>query len=284
MKKLIFNPEWKQSLIKRYEKLSETTKLIILQDKAIKNDGSNIYIRNKMNFAKDLPNTKVELYKVDSTNDEELELLQKVLWRECSASKRSKLMLQKPCSPKLEKVFKTMINIFEKADVEGVSDKNELILLQDDKQLSPFDDLIIPCTALGNLILLNEVTKGDNSFYDGKTVLIIGRSEIVGKPLAQIFAKENCTTILANSYTNNLQELCQMSDIIISCVGKPDLVKHCKQGAILIDNGCTLVNGKQHGDIDKSLYSMSKAYTPYINATGKTTVFSLFVNLLKLSK
>lgn len=280
--KLIFKPEWKDKLINEYRKLSDKTKLIIVQDKIVDNPASNIYIRNKMKFGKSLPNVEITLLKVDGTSDKSIKEMQLYLDKQCLDN--AKIMLQKPCSPKLEVVFKSILNNFGECDIEGVSLKNQNRLFNQSQKISIDDDLIIPCTALSDLILLNEITKGEHSFYDNKNILIIGRSEIVGKPLRQIFVKENCTLILANSYTENLQSFAEISDVIISCAGVPDLVKTCKTGAILIDNGCTLVEGKQHGDIACKLWQKSSAYTPYINATGKTTVLSLFINLLKLSK
>lgn len=279
-KVLKFNPEWQKELINKYEKLEETAKLLIIKDKSIQNDGSDIYVRNKMNFAKSLPNVKAEVLEIDGTDEKELTSLVPTLQQKWFRG--YKIMLQKPCSKELDNLFKDFIGEYYTADVEGVSKVNELALLQYPEKVSLNDNFILPCTVLGNLILLNEVTQGDHDYYDGKTVLIIGRSEIVGKPLAQVFEKEDCTTILANSHSQNLQNVCRMSDVIISCVEKPNLVQDCKQGAVLIDNGCTLVNGKQHGDISKNCWEKSSAYTPYVGATGKATVFSLFANLLKL--
>ena len=82
----------------------------------------------------------------------------------------------------------------------------------------------------------------------------------------------------------NLDELCNIADIIVSCVGKPDLVKTCKHGAVLIDDGVSLVKGHQHGDISKCCWDNALAYTPWVGATGKATVHCLFENLYKNEK
>lgn len=284
-KKLIFNDEWINDLQDGFSELDNPVTLTIFQDISKSNAGTEIYVRNKVKFAEKLPNVKVNVVKFDGEEPEEITALVVALTK--AVGNNEKIMMQKPCSEQAEIIFKQFVDRMPNIDVEGVSKKN-VERLNKVKNLDITDDsIVIPCTALGNIILLSKIAKdkgfSDSEMFDGKKVLIIGRSEIVGKPLTTIFQKTNCTLMLANSYTENLDELCDISDYIISCVGKPDLVQKCKEGAVLVDNGVSLVDGKQHGDISKDLWYKSSYYTPYTGATGKATVFSLFVNLLKLA-
>lgn len=285
-KKLTFDEEWKQDLKNGFNDLENPVTLTIFQDISKSNEGTEIYVKNKVKFAKELPNTKVNVVKFNGKQPEEITALVIALTK--AIENGGKIMMQKPCSEEAKIIFKQFVDRIPNVDVEGVSKKNIERLAETENLDISDNSIIVPCTALGNILLLGEIAKEkgflDSEMFNGKKVLIIGRSEIVGKPLTTIFQKTNCTLLLANSYTENLDELCNISDFIISCVGKPDLVKKCKKGAVLIDNGVSLVNGKQHGDISKSLRYKASYYTPYTGATGKATVFSLFVNLLKLAE
>lgn len=285
-KKLLFEKEWVQDLKDAFDDLETPVTLTIFQDISKSDEGTEIYIKNKINFAKELPNVKVNVVKFDGENPKDVTDLIDTLTK--AVGNNEKIMMQKPCSKQAEIIFKQFVDHMPNIDVEGVSKKNVEHLIEINNLDITDDSVIIPCTALGNILLLMKIAKdkkiSDNEMFDGKRVLIIGRSEIVGKPLATIFQKTNCTLLLANSYTENLDELCNISDFIISCVGNPNLVTKCKKGAVLVDNGVSLVDGKQHGDISKDLRYKASYYTPYTGATGKATVFSLFVNLLKLAE
>ena len=90
-------------------------------------------------------------------------------------------------------------------------------------QLSSKNDenLLIPCTPFGCLLML----KGLDIDLKGKNAVVIGRSNIVGKPMAQLLLKESCTVTIAHSKTINLPEICNKADILIAAVGKPEIVK-----------------------------------------------------------
>lgn len=141
-----------------------------------------------------------------------------------------------------------------------------------------------PCTPLACLELIKSVSPD----IEGKTALIIGRSRLVGKPLAQMLLAENCTVIQAHSRTKNMNEICKIADIIVAATGKPNLIEksYIKKGAILIDVGITrLDNNKITGDIDfESMQGIAGAITPVPGGVGPMTVTMLYVNLLNAYK
>lgn len=272
--KMTFTDKWTSELKEKIDELEFRPKLEIFHcnhDKA-----TSIYLKNKVNYAKKIdvevsvkqPKTATELYDLMLINNNQ--------------SWPNQVMLQQPASKDMIDMFKHQLNSdFEnELDVEAVNQKHQLQLKQSAMRgTGNHDNLLLPCTVAGNLKLIDEYLPGFS--YDGKVALVIGRSEIVGTPMAEVLESLNCTVIKANSRTKNLDELCNIADIIVSCVGKPNLVKTCKHGAVLIDDGVSLVKGHQHGDISKSCWDNALAYTPWVGATGKATVHCLFENLYK---
>jgi len=147
---------------------------------------------------------------------------------------------------------------------------------------------LIPCTPYGCLMLLKD-RLGDLS---GKRALILGRSNIVGKPMAQLLLNENCTVTIAHSRTRDLPEECRRADIIVAAIGKPEFVKGdwIKEGATVIDvgiNRVTFENGKSRivGDVDfKSAYERTSAITPVPGGVGPMTIAVLLKNTLEAAE
>ena len=113
------------------------------------------------------------------------------------------------------------------------------------------DELLIPCTPLGCLIMLKSL-KID---LKGKHAVVIGRSNIVGKPMAQLLIKESCTVTIAHSKTKNIEDECRRADIIIAAVGKPKIVKKkwVKKNVIVIDVGINRLENNTNGKIETKL-------------------------------
>ena len=113
------------------------------------------------------------------------------------------------------------------------------------------DELLIPCTPLGCLIMLKSL-KID---LRGKHAVVIGRSNIVGKPMAQLLIKESCTVTIAHSKTKNIEDECRRADIIIAAVGKPKIVKKkwVKKNVIVIDVGINRLENNTNGKIETKL-------------------------------
>jgi len=145
-------------------------------------------------------------------------------------------------------------------------------------------DATIPCTPLGCLMLLKDQL-GDLS---GLNALVLGGSNIVGKPMSMLLLNENCTVTTAHSHTRNLEQECRRADILIAAVGRPEMVKGSwiKPGATVIDVGINrvqLATGKTHlvGDVDYAGASeQAAAITPVPGGVGPMTIACLLLNTL----
>ena len=147
------------------------------------------------------------------------------------------------------------------------------------------ENLLIPCTPYGCLIML----KGLNIDLKGKHAIVIGRSNIVGKPMAQLLLKESCTVTIAHSKTVNLSELCNQADILVAAVGRPQIVRGnwIKKGAIVIDVGINRIQKEINGEIKNKLVGdvsfsecekKASAITPVPGGVGPMTIACLLRN------
>ncbi len=149
-------------------------------------------------------------------------------------------------------------------------------------KLATGSDGFVPCTPLGCLMLLKD-TLGDLS---GKHAVVIGRSNIVGKPMAALLLKESCTVTIAHSKTADLPALLKTADIVVAAVGRPNMVKGewLKQGAVVIDVGINRIpatEGKTKlvGDVDfASCQGIASAITPVPGGVGPMTIACLLEN------
>ena len=151
-----------------------------------------------------------------------------------------------------------------------------------------FDKTLIPCTPAGSLLLAKEALGEDLS---GLHTVVIGRSNIVGKPAAQLFLAENCTVTIAHSRTKNLAELAKTADILVAAVGRPEMVKGAwvKEGATVIDVGINRVDAPEKGpgktklvgDVDfTEAAEIAGAITPVPGGVGPMTIAMLMSNTL----
>ena len=147
------------------------------------------------------------------------------------------------------------------------------------------ENLLIPCTPYGCLLML----KGLDIDLAGKNAVVIGRSNIVGKPMAQLLIKESCTVTVAHSRTKNLPDVCKEADILIAAVGKPEMVKGnwIKKNAVVIDVGInriqTEINGEKKnklvGDVNfNQVEKNTSAITPVPGGVGPMTIACLLRN------
>ena len=147
------------------------------------------------------------------------------------------------------------------------------------------ENLLIPCTPYGCLLML----KGLNIELAGKNAVVVGRSNIVGKPMAQLLIKESCTVTVAHSKTNDLPDVCKNADIIVAAVGRPKMIKGewIKKGAIVIDVGINRIEveidgerkNKLVGDVDyKEAEKNASAITPVPGGVGPMTIACLLRN------
>ena len=233
---------------------------------------SKIYVRNKEKFSKEIGiNSEVIKY---PENIEEKEVLSKII--ELNKNKKvSGILVQLPLPKHINKQ-KVIETILPEKDVDGFHPINV-------GNLSSGYDSKIPCTPLGCLILLKEVEKN----LSGKHAVVIGRSNLNGKPMAQLLLKENCTVTITHSKTKDLKSQCNKADIIIAAVGKPKLVKGdwVKKNAIVIDVGINKTTDGIVGDVDfNEVSKVAKAITPVPGGVGPMTIACLLRNTVECFK
>lgn len=145
-------------------------------------------------------------------------------------------------------------------------------------------NIILPCTASGCLRLIKSVDNYQN--LEGKNVVVIGRSNIVGKPLAQLLLNENCTVTIAHSRTKNLKEIASKADIIVIAIGKPKFLKKdmIKENVLIIDVGINrLDDGTVCGDVDfEDVKDKCLFITPVPKGVGPMTIACLMENTYNL--
>ena len=233
---------------------------------------SQIYVKNKEKSAKEVgTNSNVVRYSKDVTEEEVLKKIEELN----NDADVSGILVQLPLPEQISK--EKIINAIDpKKDVDGFNPINVGNLASGYKS-------IVPCTPLGSLLLIKKVEKN----LSGKHAVIIGRSNLNGKPMAQLLLKENCTVTVVHSKTNNLQEECLKADILVAAVGVPNLVKKdwVKSSAIVIDVGINKVGDKIVGDVNfEEIKDNIKAITPVPGGVGPMTIACLLKNTLECFK
>ena len=237
---------------------------------------SKVYVKNKGIQTKEAGMNSYE-YKLEETVDEKtlLELVKKLN----DDPNVHGILCQLPLPKHLNEDM--IINTIKPAkDVDGFHISNVGLLNTGQKSL-------VPCTPLGCLMLLREFVGN----LEGKKATVIGRSNIVGKPMFNLLLSENCTVTVVHSKTKNIEEICKTSDIIVAAVGRPNFVKSSwiKKGAVIIDVGINRViieeNGetksKLIGDVDFANCSkIANAITPVPGGVGPMTIACLLANTL----
>ena len=233
---------------------------------------SQIYVRNKEKNSKEVGiNSNVIKYPSDVSEEE---ILNKI--EELNKDKNiSGILVQLPLPEQISK--EKIINAIDPLkDVDGFNPVNVGNLASGYKA-------IVPCTPLGCLLLIKKVEKN----LSGKHAVIIGRSNLNGKPMAQLLLKENCTVTIVHSKTKNLQNECLKADILVAAVGVPNLVKKdwVKSDAVVIDVGINKVDNKIIGDVNfKEIKDKVRAITPVPGGVGPMTIACLLSNTLECFK
>ena len=250
-----------------YKSVPGLTVILIGEDPA-----SKIYVKNKQKYAKDI-GINSEVIKYSDSVDEKT-VLEKI--SELNKDKKiSGILVQLPLPKHINKK-KIIDAILPEKDVDGFHPVNV-------GNLSSGYKSKVPCTPLGCILLLREVEKD----LKGKHAVIIGRSNLNGKPMAQLLLKENCTVTITHSKTKDLKNECKRADIIIAAVGQPKLVKGdwVKKGAIVIDVGINKTANGLEGDVDFGEVSkVVKAITPVPGGVGPMTIACLLSNTIECFK
>ena len=266
----LLREEIKKEIILIKEKTNKTPKLsvILIGDFA----PSQIYVKNKEKKSKEVGiNSEVIKYPKEVT---EQEVLKKI--HELNKNNNvSGILVQLPLPKQIDKE-KIMNAIKPSKDVDGFHPVNVGNLALGYKA-------IVPCTPLGCLLLIKKTEKN----LTGKHAVILGRSNLNGKPMAQLLLKENCTVTIVHSKTINLKEECQKADILIAAVGVANLVKGdwVKKDSIIIDVGINKIGDKIVGDVKfDEVEDKVKAITPVPGGVGPMTIACLLKNTLECFK
>ncbi len=233
---------------------------------------SLIYVKNKEKSAREV-GIKSEIIRYPK-NVSEKDILEKI--KELNKNDEiSGILVQLPLPNQISKE-KVINAINPSKDVDGFNPINV-------GNLSSGYDSIVPCTPLGCLLLIKKIEPN----LAGKHAVIVGRSNLNGKPMAQLLLKENCTVTIVHSKTNNLQNECLKADILVAAVGAPNLIKKnwVKKNAIVIDVGINKVGEKIVGDVNfDELKDNVKAITPVPGGVGPMTIACLLKNTLTCFK
>lgn len=233
---------------------------------------SKIYVNNKKKCAEKLGiNSLVIEYPEDVT---EQELIKKI--EELNADNNiTAILVQLPLPEHIDKL-KVIDTISPEKDVDGLTTTNCGKLFAGEK---PY---VYPCTPKGILLLLDEY----NIEIDGKHAVVIGRSNLVGKPVAQLLLQRNATVTMCHSHTKNLHDIIKTADIIVSAVGKNVVGEKniIKSDCVIVDVGIFRdETGKVRGDVDFENISKIAAYiSPVPGGVGPMTIASLMLNTVEL--
>jgi len=233
---------------------------------------SLIYVKNKEKSAREVGiNSEIIRYPKNVSEKDILEKIEELN----NNDEISGILVQLPLPSQISK--EKIINAINPSkDVDGFNPINV-------GNLSSGYDSIVPCTPLGCLLLIKKIETN----LAGKHAVIIGRSNLNGKPMAQLLLKENCTVTIVHSKTNDLQNECLKADILVAAVGVPNLVKKdwVKKNAIVIDVGINKVGEKIVGDVNfDELKDNVKAITPVPGGVGPMTIACLLKNTLTCFK
>lgn len=235
---------------------------------------SQVYVRNKGKQTAEAGMQSFEHKLPDTTSQDEL---MKLIDQLNADDKVHGILVQLPLPKQIEE--EAVINhISPDKDVDGFH-------LSNVGRLAIGDPGIVPCTPLGCIMMLKDAL-GDLS---GMHAVVVGRSNIVGKPMASLLLQENCTVEITHSRTRNLQEECLRADILVAAVGRPEMIKGdwVKPGAVVIDVGINRIEaegGKTRlvGDVEfASAEKTAGKITPVPGGVGPMTIACLLHNTLQ---
>lgn len=230
------------------------------------NEASKVYIKQKEKMCLEL---NIEFKKYHFPEDTKQSKIEDLIDK-LNNDDTTGILLQLPIPQNFDK-NKLINKINYKKDIDGLTDINVLNLIKNKKG-------IIPCTPNGILEMLNRY----NIDVKGKHVVIVGRSSLVGKPLADLLLNQNATITIAHKQTKDLKKITRQADILISATGECGLIKKdmIKSGTIVIDVGITRVNGKLKGDVSFDNVSKKASYiTPVPGGVGPMTISCLAKNI-----
>ena len=243
------------------------------------NPASKVYVGAKTKMAAEC-NIKTKDFKMEDTADQAT--LLKVIEELNNDSSVHGILVQLPLPKQIDE--RAVIDAIDvKKDVDGFHAINAGRLSIGGEMLK---QAFIPCTPLGSLLLLKDTVPN----LSGMNAVVIGRSNIVGKPMSQLLIEESCTVTIVHSRTKDIEALCSKADIIVAAVGRPEMIKSnwIKDDAVIIDVGINRIPSKKPdgregtklvGDVDyNDVFEKSSAITPVPGGVGPMTIACLLRN------
>ena len=243
------------------------------------NPASKVYVGQKTKMAAEC-NIKTKDYKLDASTDQET--LLKLIDDLNNDESVHGILVQLPLPKQIDE-RKVIDAIVVEKDVDGFHAINA-------GRLSIGGDMLkkafIPCTPLGSLLLLKDQIED----LKGKSAVVIGRSNIVGKPMSQLLIEESCTVTVVHSKTKEIEKICSQADIIVAAIGRAEMIdsKWLKDGAVVIDVGINRIaitkedgseGSKIVGDVDfESASTKASKITPVPGGVGPMTIACLLRN------
>ncbi len=243
------------------------------------NPASKVYVGQKTKMAAEC-NIKTKDYKLDASTDQET--LLKLIDDLNNDGSVHGILVQLPLPKQIDE-RKVIDAIVVEKDVDGFHAINA-------GRLSIGGDMLkkafIPCTPLGSLLLLKDQIED----LKGKSAVVIGRSNIVGKPMSQLLIEESCTVTVVHSKTKEIEKVCSQADVIVAAIGKAEMIdsKWLKDGAVVIDVGINRIaitkedgseGSKIVGDVDfESASTKASKITPVPGGVGPMTIACLLRN------
>ncbi|QLY40442.1 bifunctional methylenetetrahydrofolate dehydrogenase/methenyltetrahydrofolate cyclohydrolase FolD [Hujiaoplasma nucleasis] len=260
----------KTAVVNLYDKYGKKPHLVVI---LIGDDpASETYVASKERSSKAVGIKSTIIKKESSIKEDELiDLIQELN----SDNSVHGILLQLPIPKHIDE--EKVINLIEpKKDVDGFSNHHVA-------RLNKGLEALVPCTPLG----IMELLKAYQIDIEGKHAVVMGRSQIVGKPMASLLLKANATVTITHSRTKDMKEITKQADILVVAIGKAKMVdeSYVKEGAVLIDVGISRIDGKLYGDIDfDSVKNKASYITPVPGGVGPMTIAMLLKNTVTCFK
>ena len=257
---------------KEIEELGAIPTLAIIK---VNNDyASSVYVRNKVKTCKSV-GIKAEVIELNPDETNYTKLHNTIIK---AVNENDSIIIQFPLCDKFKQYENELLKIIPYyKDCDGIVNQNILNLYNNNKS-------ILPCTVGG----IDKLLKYHNIDIKGKNVVVIGRSKIVGKPMAQLMINQDATVTICHSKTKDLKSITKNADILIVAIGKPKMInnEYVKNGAIVIDVGINRdENNKVCGDCDyNDLKNVASLITPVPNGVGILTTAMVAHNVLECVK
>ena len=260
----------REEITKEINKLNIRPKMVDIQ--IGENPASDIYIAGKEKAANQV-GMDFECIRYSADTDED-EIIKKI--KELNNDKSvNGIFIQSPVPNGFDEI-KLMNTVIPEKDVDGLTYLNAGMLLNNKESM-------ISCTPNG----IMQILKFYKIDVESKNVVIVGRSNLVGKPLMNLFINANATVTLCHSKTKNLDKITKKADILVAAVGKKHFITRdmVKRNSVIIDVGINRVDGKVYGDVDyDGVKDKVKAITPVPGGVGPMTITMLLYNVLKAYK